>query len=66
MLPVIYDAGVPRELVRVAMLEGMDFQEQALLFANASVVVSVHGAALGNMIMMNEGSAAETKLKLLV
>lgn len=41
----------------VAYLEGMSFREQAELFATSSVVVSVHGAALANLIFLPSGAA---------
>lgn len=49
-------AAHPRWNVRLVELEGWSFQQQVAVFANADVVVTIHGNAEGNMLWMEKGS----------
>lgn len=40
----------------VRYLEGMTMKQQAVLYHNASMLVQMHGAALGNMIFLPRGA----------
>lgn len=42
--------------VDVVELDSMSFEEQVRMFSSCSLLVSIHGAALANMIFMSEGS----------
>jgi capsular polysaccharide biosynthesis protein len=44
-------------------LEHLSFEEQVILFKQAKIVVSIHGAALTNLIFMNPGTAVVEFIK---
>lgn len=46
----------PQFDVEVRYLEGMTMRQQAQLYHNASMLVQMHGAALGNMIFLPRGA----------
>lgn len=51
----IFDA-LKQSGVDVVELDSMGFEEQVRMFSSCSLLISIHGAALSNMIFMPEGS----------
>jgi Glycosyltransferase 61 len=54
--PAQVEAMIADHGFREVFLEDLDFAEQVRLFANASAVISVHGAGMANLMFCNSGT----------